>query len=202
MKNKLNIKEFDNNDYIGMLKSFPYQIDEIISNKDVLINYVHSDCKFNNILICGMGGSAIGGDTVKSIILNEDWLDDELPIYINRDYSIPGWVNSNTFVILSSYSGNTEEIISCYKKCVVSNASIVVMTSGGELLKLAKDQKLPYALIPGGYMPRQALGYSISIILKILNKYKMIKGDVIEDLASQVSILEKQSNEYSLVEDE
>ena len=202
MKNKLNIKRFDKNNYIGMLQSFPKQLDEIVRNKDLIINYETINNTFNKILICGMGGSAIGGDTVKSIILNKDWLDSELPININRDYSIPGWVDSNTFIILSSYSGNTEETISCYKQCIASNATIVVMTSGGKLLKLAKDKNLPYALIPKGYMPRQALGYSISIILRILNDYKMIKNDIIKDLSLQVNILEKQSNEYLLLEDE
>ena len=198
MKNKLNIEEFDRNDYIGMLKSFPKQIHEVVNIKDLIINYKKTNQKFNKILVCGMGGSAIGGDTVKSIILNKDWSDSELPIYINRDYSIPGWVDSDTFIILSSYSGNTEETISCYKKSIASSATIVIMTSGGELLEFAKDKSLPYALIPKGYMPRQALGYSVSIILRILNQYNMIKSDIIKDLAFQVNILEKQSNEYSL----
>ena len=75
MKNKLNIEEFDRNDYVGMLKSFPKQIHEIVNIKDLIINYKKTNQKFNKILVCGMGGSAIGGDTVKSIILNKDWFD-------------------------------------------------------------------------------------------------------------------------------
>ena len=197
MKNK--IEEFDENNYIGMLKSFPKQIDEIVQTKDLIINYNKTNHKFNKILICGMGGSAIGGDTVKLIILGKDWVNTEIPIYVNRDYSIPGWVDSNTFIILSSYSGNTEETISCYKNCMAINSFVIIMTSGGELLKLAKEEELPYALIPKGYMPRQALGYSVSIILKILNQYEMINNNIIERIALQISPLEKQSDEYSII---
>ena len=164
---KIDIEQFDKNNFMDMLNSFPSQIDEIVNAKDIVLNYVQPNYKFNNILICGMGGSAIGGDIVKSLISN-DMILGEIPIHINRDYSVPGWVDSHTLVIFSSYSGNTEETISCYQECLSRNSFNIIMTSSGKLLDIAIKEKLPYSLIPKGYMPRQALGYSVSILLSIL----------------------------------
>ena len=92
---EIDIEQFDKNNFMDMLNSFPRQIEEIVNSKDVVLNYVQPNYKFNNILICGMGGSAIGGDTVKSLI-RDDMILGEIPIHINRDYSIPGWVDSHT----------------------------------------------------------------------------------------------------------
>ena len=119
--NKIDIEQFDKNNFMDMLNSFPSQIDEIVNSKEIVLNYIQPNYKFNNILICGMGGSAIGGDTVKSLISN-DMILGEIPIHINRDYSIPGWADSHTLVILSSYSGNTEETLSCYQECLSRNS--------------------------------------------------------------------------------
>ena len=194
----IDIEQFDKNNFMDMLNSFPGQIDEIVNSKDIVLNYVQPNYKFNNILICGMGGSAIGGDTVKSLISN-DMILGEIPICINRDYSIPGWVDSHTLVIFSSYSGNTEETISCYQECLSRNSLNVIMTSGGQLLDIAIKEKIPYSLIPEGYMPRQALGYSVSILLKIFHQYDIIDFQIITDLSDSVQSLNEQSDKYSII---
>ena len=199
MKNKINLEKFDKNNFIGMLKSLPYQVDEIVNNRNIIINYLESKSDFNKILICGMGGSAIGGDFIKSVILN-NINHTAPPIYVNRDYDIPNWVDSNTFIILSSYSGNTEEVLSCYNQCKELNSFCFVMTSGGSLLDIAINEGLPYSLIPKGYMPRQALGYSVSILSKVLFKYGMIDDIIIKDLNNSIESIIKQSEEYSVID--
>ena len=196
MKNELDIKKIDKNNFINMLKSLPLQIKEIINNEDVINNYTVTMLDFKNILICGMGGSAIGGDMAKSLI--ED--DICIPIYINRDYHVPKWVDSHTLVILSSYSGNTEETLSCYEECTSRNSFNIIMTSGGELLRLGIKKRIPYALIPAGYMPRAALGYSVSIILRILHSYGIIDEKPINALSECIVPLKQQSDEYSIID--
>ena len=88
-----------------------------------------SDKKFNNILICGLGGSGIGGTIINDIISPKA----NIPILATKDYSIPNFVDENTLVIASSYSGNTEETIYALEKCQSRNTEICIITSGGKL---------------------------------------------------------------------
>ena len=90
--------------------------------------------EINNILICGLGGSGIGG-TILSDIVNDKIA---VPIIISKDYSIPNFVNSHTLVIVSSYSGNTEETIYALEKCQNKRAEIIIITSGGKLSVIAE----------------------------------------------------------------
>ena len=94
------------------IKSFPNQIREsfeIMQNWSLINEYD----EIQMILVLGMGGSAIGGDLVKVIVQNNC----SIPIIINRSYSIPEWVDDKTLILASSYSGNTEETLSAFKKC-------------------------------------------------------------------------------------
>ena len=88
----------------------------------------------NRVVIAGMGGSAIGGDVVRLLLSSSN----NIPITISRNYNLPSWVDENSLVICSSYSGNTEETISALEKCVQKNAEIAIITSGGKLKKFAE----------------------------------------------------------------
>ncbi|MBC7073892.1 bifunctional phosphoglucose/phosphomannose isomerase [Candidatus Parcubacteria bacterium] len=122
--------------------------------------------KIKKILICGMGGSALPGDLLvlfsRNLGLGED------KIFIHRDYGLPKFVNKDFLVFTISYSGNTEETISAFKQAKKRKLKIVAISSGGELEKLAKRSKIPFAKIPFGFPPRMALGYLFSSIAKIL----------------------------------
>jgi len=120
--------------------------------------------QFRNILVAGMGGSAIGGDFVRSYLADKL----TIPMFINRNYGLPLFVDSNTLVIASSYSGNTEESLSAFEEAMSRGCKIIVVTTGGRLLAMAQANNCPYIVLPGGFEPRAALGYSFGPILKLM----------------------------------
>ena len=166
-----NIKSIDKNNFFTSIKEFPIQIEEIFKMGILLQNRNNNKITYDNILFCGMGGSAIGGDLLQSMIKNK--LD--IPMIVNRDYQLPNWVTTSTLVILSSYSGNTEEIVSCYDECIRMKISPIIISSNGKLLKYAKKRGDQHAVIPAGLMPRAALGYAISILFKLFNELGIIE---------------------------
>lgn len=109
------------------------------------------------VLLTGLGGSAAGGDFVRALFEHQG----VVPFQVNRDYSLPAYVGPGTVVFATSYSGNTEETLAAYYEARHKGASIVVVTSGGKLAELAKQDGFPRILIPGGQPPRTALGYML-----------------------------------------
>ena len=89
---------------------------QIIDSLEIMNDFNAMPEKYNNIIVCGMGGSAIGGDFVKTVLKSGL----KIPIFVNRDYDLPVWISKNTLVIICSYSGNTEETISCYNSAVIN----------------------------------------------------------------------------------
>jgi len=110
---------------------------------------------FQHVLFLGMGGSAIGGDLVKSLLEEEV----SFPIAVNRSYHLPAFVNSKTLVFAVSYSGNTEETLTAYQAARRKRAKLIAVSSGGTLFKWAKRDHVPHLLVPPGLPPRTALGY-------------------------------------------
>src|SRR5688572_29911530 len=93
--------------------------------------------EIRNILITGLGGSGIGGTIVSEVVAAEC----PVPIAVNKDYFIPAFVNENSLVIVSSYSGNTEETIQAMQAALKANAKIVCVTSGGKIAEMAKENQ-------------------------------------------------------------
>ena len=124
----------------------------------------------HNVLICGLGGSGIGGTIVSDII--SDQID--IPVSATKDYSIPNFVDENTLVIASSYSGNTEETLYALEACQARMAQIACVTSGGKLAELAKAKGFNLIQIPGGHPPRAMFGYSFTQLFFILHHYGLI----------------------------
>ena len=117
----------------------------------------------NGVVLAGMGGSAIGGDLVRTLVQAES----PVPFEVVRGYSMPGWVSERTLVIASSYSGGTEETLSAYADAQTRGARVVVVTSGGEIAEKAEAAGHPTVTIPGGLQPRAALGYSLGAVLRL-----------------------------------
>ncbi|MFH1361418.1 MAG: bifunctional phosphoglucose/phosphomannose isomerase [bacterium] len=146
--------------------------------------------KIKNIVISGMGGSAIAGDIVAALF----WDKVCLPIFVERGYHLPAFVDASSLVFILSYSGETEETLSIFKEARACRAKIVCVTSGGQVKNIAKKQKLPYFLVPAGLQPRAALAYLLVPILKVfsdLGLYPSLKKDLDEAL----NILAAQKNE-------
>jgi glucose/mannose-6-phosphate isomerase len=125
-----------------------------------------------NVLISGLGGSGIGGTIVSELSSTNG----TVPILVTKDYALPGWVTSDTLVIISSYSGNTEETLAVMHAAVEKKAMIVCVTSGGEVLRLALEKGYDALVIPGGNPPRACLAYSLAQLCGILEQYKIVSG--------------------------
>lgn len=117
-----------------------------------------SSREYRSIIIGGLGGSAIVGDVIN------DWLRDtiEIPISINRGYSLPAFANKNTLFIAVSYSGNTIETLVQLKKALEKKCAVYAVTSGGELETECVSSKIPYLKVPTGTPPRVALPYLLA----------------------------------------
>ncbi len=135
--------------------------------------------KINKVVVCGMGGSALGPDLVRTVF--SKYL--KIPIIIINDYSLPNWVDEQSLVIISSFSGNTEEIISSYKQARRKKFKILVVTSGGQLARQSeidrvdKDNIYNYiyqAKYNYAQNPRFAVAYSIAIFISLFKSLKLL----------------------------
>ncbi|NCQ35261.1 bifunctional phosphoglucose/phosphomannose isomerase, partial [bacterium] len=106
------IKKLDGNDMFSKLIQFPDQIRSAISVGYEFIPSQILSGRILNIVVAGMGGSAIGGDLARSY-LSQDL---KVPMMVHRDYALPGFVDENSLVIVASYSGSTEETLSAYSE--------------------------------------------------------------------------------------
>lgn len=140
----------------------------------------------SNVLICGLGGSGIGGSIVSELVIASA----NVPISVDKGYFIPAYVNENTLVIISSYSGNTEETINCMELAIAKNAKIICITSGGKVQELAKANNFDCILVPGGMPPRSCLGYSLTQLLFILGFHKIIGNDYKTELEAGIKLIE------------
>ena len=116
------------------------------------------------VLVVGMGGSAIGGDLAASALATLL----PVPMVVTRDYRLPTWVGPETFVLASSFSGNTEETLSAWEEAAARGALRVALTSGGRLADLAGAAGAPIVRLEPGGAPRAALGRSLAGMLAIL----------------------------------
>ncbi len=121
---------------------------------------------YDNLLIMGMGGSGIAGDVMK-IISNEV---SDKNIFVQKDYSIPKQVEKfKPLCLFISYSGNTEETLSGISDAKINNFDWIVISSGGQLIDMAKKEGKEYIKIPSGLQPRAAFGYLTLAVSKIID---------------------------------
>lgn len=147
----------------------------------------------NQILICGLGGSGIGGELLRTYLYDES----PIPVLTNHHYTLPHWVNENTLVFAVSYSGNTEETISSFLCAHQRGAYTVAITTGGQLGTLAKELGCPNIEIPSGLYPRAALGYLFTALLCACEKLDLIKEGVQPQLTETVELLQSLNSIYS-----
>jgi len=167
------IKAIDKSDLIGSVEALPNQIqDAWEQTKNLSFPTDYSSVK--NILISGMGGSNLGGQVIKHLFKDELML----PLEIYPHYHLPGYVSSDSLVVLSSYSGTTEETLSAAKQALSVKAKIVVITGGGPLADLAREHNWPMYLIDPKFnpskQPRMAIGYAVFGQLSIFAKLGLI----------------------------
>jgi glucose/mannose-6-phosphate isomerase len=166
-----------------LVKNFPEQLTKALQIAETAS--ISNDGNFQSVLVSGLGGSGIGGTLLAELTAN----DSKLPIFVNKDYTLPAWVNESVLVIISSYSGNTEETVSVMERALKAKAKIVCVTSGGKILELAKQHQLECIEIPGGMPPRSCLGYSLVQLIKILIAKEIIPTRFLNEIKASAELL-------------
>lgn len=158
------------------IKNFPKQFEfnpEVVNQKRIK--------RFSGVVVGGMGGSGLVAGILRAI-------KPELNIITHHEYGLPTFlekIEKKTLFIAISYSGNTEETVDFLKEATNKKLNTAVISTGGEILRVAKENKLPYIEIPNtGIQPRMALGYMIRALLKILGEEKLFNE--VEELSKEL----------------
>jgi glucose/mannose-6-phosphate isomerase len=170
-----------------LVEGFSAQLQEAldIAHKAVLTKKNN----IQNIIVTGLGGSGIGGTILSELIQDEC----SFPVLVNKDYFLPAYVNSNTLVIISSYSGNTEETVSAMKQAITKKAQVVCITSGGKIKELADQNNFDTIIIPGGKPPRSCIGYSLVQLLKVIEFNEFVKTNLLAQVETSITLLNKEN---------
>jgi len=177
------VKEVDRSGMLGdLVKTHDYCRDAIKRAEQVSVPEKVSP---KNIVVVGMGGSAIGGEIL------QDWLRDKLPIPIQvcRDYTLPAYVNKDTLVFVNSYSGNTEETLTAFLTAIHRKCTVIAVTSGGQLCVFCKKLQVPYMIIPAGLQPRVAIPYMFFPLPVFMEKMGII-SNIDDELEEAIQVLE------------
>lgn len=173
-----------------LIAAFPKNIEEalLIAEKATFKNPENT---IKNVVICGMGGSGIGGRLVSCWVQNEI----SVPVQCFHDYSAPAYIDQHTLVIASSYSGNTEETLFFVDEVKAKGAHIIGVCSGGELQEYCANNNYDCVIVPGGNPPRTALAFSLVQVTNILTKLGLISDTVLNNLASAQQLIETKSGQ-------
>lgn len=184
------INQIDRANMFGRVMDMPQHFREAAARAQS-VHVKLQAARIRNIMIAGMGGSAIGGELVKSLTYNHL----PVPLTVCRSYTLPKFVDQHTLVIVSSYSGNTEETLSTFQQALQSGAQIVCVTSGGQIGSLAEKNDLTKFSLPPGFPPRSALIHLMVPILQTLHACGFIV-DPAMDINEAATLLEKLGQQY------
>jgi len=179
------IAKFDRADMYGKIMRFSLMIREAV---DICLK---SDFSFTgaieNIVGCGMGGSGVGLEMAKR------WLvpDLKVPFEIVKDYSLPSYVSNKTLLYVASYSGNTDEMLSCLRQGIDSKANTFTVSSGGELRDISKEFGLNHVAIPPSSPARAAFPFLFVPLIWLLAKSNLIPNERIDELEESVPYIEQ-----------
>lgn len=182
------LSRVDRDDMRNLLLEFPEQV----ARARALETELPSFDAIEAIAVCGMGGSAIGGDFLSTYLERQDVTK---PITVVRNYRLPPSVNEKTLVMAVSYSGNTEETLSCAREALSRKSPLVAVTSDGELAELLREHDARIVLIPGGMPPRTALGYLFVPLLEILEPH--LSANLGGELEEAVGLLQTLAQRYA-----
>ena len=151
--------------------------DAIARARAVDLAHVPDHGGLTSVVVCGMGGSGIAGDVAACVAADRA----SIPITVTKGFELPSFVGSHTLVVLSSYSGETEETLSCFRQAHDRGAPIVTIATGGSLAELAHGHDAPCVVPAAGLMPRAAFPYLAAGVLVVLERL-----GVLPDLAAEL----------------
>ncbi len=176
------ISMVDKANMLDGLARFPDQIKEALAIAEAAPRF--SFIKIDNVIVAGMGASAISGDIMANLF--RDKLD--VPLIVNREYDLPKWVNKDTLVICISYSGNTDETLSSFKIASQKKCKIICISTGGKLQELAEKREVPFVKIPAGIQPRAATAYLLFPSIIFLKKIGLLKTGIDSDIEETIAV--------------
>lgn len=189
------ISKFDQSNVMGSINALPDQI-EHAWNSVSQTSYPDLSTHIRQIVLMAMGGSALGGRVIKSMY------QESLPysFEIINNYHLPAYADPSTLIILASYSGTTEEVLSAASEAQAKKLPAVVIAAGGELLDLAQQNHWPYYQIDPQFnpsnQPRMAIGYAITGTLALLHQLKLLHIDK-SDFDQAISLLRTNAPKYA-----
>ena len=162
-------KQLDTLNMIGEIDNLP---DQLGYAYQLGMKYDLPDWKdFRQVVIAGMGGSAIGADLLASYCGSLA----PIPVFVHRDYGLPVFARgTETLVICSSHSGNTEETLDAFEAARNAGCRIMVVCTGGELAKRAKENNIPFWTFEHKGQPRAAVGFSFGLLLAMFERFNLI----------------------------
>lgn len=165
---------------------FPDQIRKALSSE---LSLKPSCAPVRYVLCAGMGGSGIGSQLAVSLL--GDNL--QVPVISVKDYHLPAWLQEGGLLILSSYSGQTEEVLSLLDQAQNRSCQIACISSGGELAEIAERKGYNLIRLPEGGPPRAMLAYSLVAQLQLLNHYGLLREAVDGSLHEAVDLLDREA---------
>ncbi|MEF8847879.1 MAG: bifunctional phosphoglucose/phosphomannose isomerase [Candidatus Thermoplasmatota archaeon] len=174
------INKIDKSGILDDFERFPEQINEskeIVEKTDLGRLY-----KIDNIVVTGVGVSAIAGDLLQSFLRGKL----KIPVFVNRQYDLPKWTNKNTLIFSVSYSGDTEETLNAFQHAYQKKCKIIGISAGGRLKEFCEKRNLPHINIPSGLRPRTALGYLLFSMIFSLQKVGLLRLKIKSDIKEAI----------------
>lgn len=153
--------------------------------------FIASKKDFNNVVLTGLGGSGIGGSIIQNYVFDKL----ATPFIVNKDYFLPAFISNKSLVIVSSYSGNTEETVAALEHAIKMKATVVCITSGGKIAEIARKKKIDCILLPAGMPPRACIGYSMVQVLFTLQHFALLKENNAKDIKAAIKLLDTETKD-------
>jgi len=170
------IQQLDKSNVLGSIQALALQVEDAWEQVQELQLDIDT-AKVRNVVVSGMGGSALGPDVIKRCFKK----DLKVPFEVVNDYALPGYVDEHSLVVVSSYSGTTEETVASLEDARSRGAQILVVSTGGNLRQVAEEQGYGiYVINPTANpsnQPRMAIGYSVFGIIALLQKVGLFHLD-------------------------
>ncbi len=186
-----NINVLSQRDPEGALAIVASQFEQAAYDAKVL-NAEHDTREIKSLIVTGMGGSALAALVIKVLLQSKL----TIPFDIIRGYDLPAYVNENTLVIASSYSGNTEETLSALEQAQAKKAQIGIIASGGKLIEAATSEDIAYVQLPTGVQPRMAMLYNLRGVLALFENFGIISSELNDEVKNLSGWLQAETEKW------
>ncbi len=171
---EMKIERLDQSDMHGSIGSIPDQVEAAWT--EMAGRAFPDACRnVHHVVVAGMGGSALGAHLIQDVFRDEL----RVPVTVVSDYTAPAWIDERTLILLSSYSGGTEEVMAMAKYGASRGVPMIALTTGGELESFAESQGLPAVVFSGELntcgQPRIGLGYAVTYLLGIFRQLGLVE---------------------------